>query len=146
VTPKQLLALADDYDRQADEAHARGDMAAMLELFAAATELRAAAEARGRLQVSNQPVSVGAMANAVVTRSARRRMSRAKTTDPLALAADASGHTLRSLAKAVGMSHVTMIQARRGERRIRQELAEKIAEITGFAATRKHWPLGWSGE
>lgn len=64
----------------------------------------------------------------------------AKRKDPLVLAANAKGLTLRSLAEVLKVSHALLSQARKGTSSIDKALADRIAELTGFAATKAHWP------
>lgn len=60
--------------------------------------------------------------------------------DPLVVAANAHGFTLRSLAETLKVSHALLSQARKGTSSIDRALAERIQELTGFAATKAHWP------
>lgn len=71
------------------------------------------------------------------SRGARRKTG---NTNPLALAADKAGHTVRSLAETVGCSAALLSQARGGIRSISMDLAKKIEAVTGFAATPANWP------
>lgn len=70
--------------------------------------------------------------------------SRGRARDPLVRAANAAGFTLRSLAAAVGVSVSLLSMARRQRdgRSIRRAVAERIAELTGFAASPANWPGG----
>lgn len=62
--------------------------------------------------------------------------------DPMIKAANKAGHTLRSLAEAVGMSPAALSMARRGTRSIRAQAASKIESLIGFKASAAHWPGG----
>jgi hypothetical protein len=72
--------------------------------------------------------------------TARVAHSKAVTDDPLAVSANAAGHTLTSLADKVGCSQALLSQARRGTRSIAPDLAGKIEKLTGFKATKSNWP------
>lgn len=84
--------------------------------------------------------------NGMFTPAARLAFSagRANKRNPLIAKANDSGFTIRSLAAAVDMSPTGITLARKGEKTIRRSAAEKIAELTGFAATKKNWPRGFS--
>jgi hypothetical protein len=56
----------------------------------------------------------------------------------------ASGYTLRSLADAVDTPPSLLSMQRKGERPIPKARAEKIEELTGWSADKKHWPGGIS--
>jgi hypothetical protein len=60
--------------------------------------------------------------------------------DPLVLAANTAHHTLRTLAEAVGCSHVALSRARHGTLSIPMDRARQIEALTGFKATRDNWP------
>ena len=73
--------------------------------------------------------------------SRRRQVSRARASqDPLVIACDSAGLTLRMLAERVGCSHALLSAARAGRYSIRRELAERIQSLVGFQATRENWP------
>lgn len=61
--------------------------------------------------------------------------------DLLIVATQKAGHSLRSLAEKVGVSVALLSMARDGQRPLRFEVAKAVEDITGFAATRKNWPL-----
>lgn len=74
-----------------------------------------------------------------------------ETQDPLRLTAYKAGYTLRSLAKVLKAegwraSYQYIRLANSGASKIRRGLAERIEELTGFRATRAHWPAGWARE
>lgn len=64
--------------------------------------------------------------------------------DPLIEAANAKGHTMRSLAEAVGVPASIISRARKGSRRIKRSAAQAIEKLTGFPATAANWPGGWT--
>lgn len=84
--------------------------------------------------------------NKMFTPAARLAFSagRASKRNPLISLANTAGFTIRSLAEAVGMSPSAITLARKGEKSIRQTAADKIEALTGFAATKKNWPRGFS--
>lgn len=61
--------------------------------------------------------------------------------DPLKMAANTAGFTIRSLAEKINVSHALLSKARKGERSIEKALATEIQRLTGFPATKKNWPL-----
>jgi transcriptional regulator with XRE-family HTH domain len=76
-------------------------------------------------------------------RQARLSHSRAKRKgcdNPLAIAADKAGYTVRSLAERLGCSAPLLSQARTGKSSIKMSLAQKIEALTGYAATKANWP------
>jgi plasmid maintenance system antidote protein VapI len=71
---------------------------------------------------------------------ARVSRSAGASGDALARAANDRGHTVRSLAEAIGCSAPLLSQARSGVRSISMGLAKKIEAAVGFKATRANWP------
>lgn len=114
---------------------------------AAATYLRLRAqqmdrlrELEERLQRREQPRTVNKMdsnAHAFAT-------SQGRSGDALVRAANKAKLTLRALAAAAGVSPSNLSMARRGERPIPRSAAEKVAALTGFAATASNWRGGIS--
>jgi len=94
------------------------------------------------LPETNQAGKVDEMVHAARLRISKGR----KAPDPLVKAANAAGFTLRSLAEEVGCSHALLYQARKGDTAIRKSWAERIETLTGFAASKAHWPRGWASE
>lgn len=95
---------------------------------------------RQRLQASGHRVTVNkvdAAAHAFAT-------SRGRSGDALVQAANNARLTMTELAKRVGVSKAALSMARRGERKIRQDVAEHIQKLTGFKATSTNWPAGFS--
>lgn len=94
---------------------------------------------------------------AVEPRKSLKYTTDADTKDFLRVA-NAAGHTLNSVAKAVRKkfgkgSHVNIGKALRGEKSIRPAWAAYIASLTvseafpkGFEATPANWPGGWAAE
>ena len=89
-----------------------------------------------------QSGSINTMAPTQSARLNHSRGSRAKTgnVNPLAIAADKAGHTVRSLAETIGCSAALLSQARAGVRAISLDLANKIETLTGFEASKANWP------
>jgi hypothetical protein len=112
-----------------------------LEMFfrRSAAALRQSADTLPDRKVSGKPDEM--------VHAARLRISKGrKAPDPLVRAANAAGFTLRSLAEEVGCSHALLYQARKGDTAIRRSWAERIETLTGFAASKAHWPRGWASE
>lgn len=83
----------------------------------------------------------------MVTAERLRYSAGTESKDPLRVACNTHGFTVRSLAERLRsdgyrVSHALLFQARKGKP-IRREVAEAIAKLTGFAATGKNWPGGW---
>lgn len=72
--------------------------------------------------------------------ASRLAHSRARSSDPLVLAAIEHRLTLQALAGKVGCTASLLTQARRGGRTISPKVARKIEGLIGFAATRENWP------
>lgn len=70
----------------------------------------------------------------------RVAISAGRSKDPLAKAAQEAGLSMAALAAKAGVSKALLSMARRGERSIRREVADKIEALTGFVANRKNWP------
>jgi hypothetical protein len=142
-TPDEWRRRAAEYDRRARAATEAGDAEEALVMDRAAYTARLVAdkleaEAKaGRLPGRDQRGSNKGMVNA-----ARVRISAGADENPdeLVAKANAAGYTLRSLAEAVKCSHVLLSQARRGTRSIRRQIVDDIERLTGFKATRAHWP------
>lgn len=129
----------------ADEADAAGlhDEADALRKAADETDRKRAM--RGRLPTGNRS---GISDDMVPAERVRHSQGTGKNRDQLVKACNARHLTLRSLTeqlKSEGfrVSHSLLSQARSGDKPIRRELAERIATLTGFAATPKNWPGGW---
>lgn len=66
--------------------------------------------------------------------------------------AHAANHTMRSVAAALGCTHVHLNRALGGKNKIRKSWAETVQKLTtsdrfpeGYAAVEANWPAGWSG-
>lgn len=101
-------------------------------------EIMAELKARNGLPPSKQGGNVNKMnaaAHALAT-------SGGKSDDALIKMANKHGYTLRRLAHEARISPATLSRARRGERSLKREIADKIEELVGFKATAANWPGG----
>jgi hypothetical protein len=123
----------------------------LLEKRALAELRRQQAAAIERLRERHQPDTVPAMTDAARTHISRGRTGRGASSG-LVAAANAKGHTLRSLASAIETEtgrrcpQSIITRALQGARPIRRSAARLIETLTGYKATAAHWPGGWSDE
>lgn len=62
--------------------------------------------------------------------------------DPMIVALNAAGYSVRSIAPKVGATASAISMARRGDRPIKRAVAEKIQQLTRYKATGANWPGG----
>src|SRR5688572_17870540 len=150
MSPEHLRQLADQADRDGLAAAKRGDTHSAAKAFLEARNLRATADHMER-KLPQAPRSGNL--NPVQSASLSKSESAVGGDDPLAVAARASGYSVRTLAQAMrdalgnlegfrGCSHVTLMKARRGKQAVWRPVAELIEQVTGFKATAKNWPGG----
>ncbi len=76
----------------------------------------------------------------------KSREANAGERDPLIIAANAKGHTMRSLGEAAGVPASIISRARKGTRRIKRSAAKAIEKLCGFPASEANWRGGWASE
>jgi len=157
VTPADWRRKADHADRQAEQAASTGDTDLAMVLSFQAIKFRETAGKLERALTKGTKRSIQREMLAAEPRKSQKYTSDADTKDFLRVA-NAAGHTLNSVAKAVRRrfgkgSHVNIGKALRGEKSIRPSWASYIASLTvseafpkGFEATSVNWPGGWAAE
>jgi hypothetical protein len=121
-----------------DRAILRTEVADLLE----AGDVAAPLQKRSR-SVTNRTMVSAARAHISAGKS---REANAGEQDPLIAAANAKGHTMRSLGEAVGVPASIISRARKGSRRIKRSAAKAIEKLCGFPASEANWPGGWASE
>lgn len=151
-TADDLLTRAEALEREAAEAMDAGhaQKAARLALQAVAL-LQAAVGLQNRHQSGTKRGMVPAARTRISAGRSKQHHGEDKA-HPLIEAANAQGHTLRSLAEAVKAatgkpcSHAALSRGISGDRPIRKASADAVAKLTGYKATAANWPGGWSPE
>jgi hypothetical protein len=152
VTPDELRALIARTER---DALANPDEDEAAEQLARAEHLKRVLVKLQGLQPPSRSGKKKAMQSV-----ARMHISESKAEDPLQVAANAAGYTMRTLeaelrAEGYRCSRQFLMQCRRGDANIRESLAKRIEDKLGkddkgrarFAATRKNWPgNAWAKE
>jgi lambda repressor-like predicted transcriptional regulator len=145
VKAQDWLEEANRYDAQAKQALAEGRVGDAVVLSVRAEAARDAAEkVRRALSSQTKHGKKQDVESAPVDPIALKMSRGRKVKSKLSQAALAHGYTLRSLAAAAGASHAQLSSAHAGRWPIKESVALKIQELTGFAASRKNWPKGWS--
>lgn len=140
MTASEWLALASHADAQAQQLAAEGRIAEAAVLSTKAQRYREVAAALQSQTKHGKKHDVHPASDPIALRMSRGRKVKSKLSE----AAQAAGYTLRSLATAAGASHAQLSSAHAGRWPIKESVALKIQELTGFAASRKNWPKGWS--
>ena len=122
------------------------DLIAVLEARIADLERRLAL-AEEELTARKRHASNNSMSKTQVSQAARLKMARGQSKNSLVEYASDAGLTLRDLASRVGCSGPLLTQARKGDRTISMELAQRVRAATrsakhpeGFGANKENWP------
>ncbi len=152
MDPSHLRAQADSLDGEAIELARRGDVVKGLLRAAEAMRLRELADGVERLRSGDHGGNLSGMLPAARVRQAKGA-TKGRKASALSLVASDAGHTIRSIAEALGCSHVFLLKALRGDKAIRYSWAQRVQAMTrsekhpdGFQATGANWRGGWARE